>query len=124
MLTLLGFIVHLTKSLFKPFQKIEYLYFGLNSVSIQFISTTQFNPPWVFFTFFKLYKWYQIAQRITISSNLIVVTSSRLFYRELERCRTKALQKNLREILIKMLTHAKKKKKKKLTNAKKYLPTL
>ena len=23
------------------------------------------NLPWVFFTFFKLYKWYQIAQRIT-----------------------------------------------------------
>ena len=23
------------------------------------------NPPWVFFTFFKLYNWYQIAQRIT-----------------------------------------------------------
>ena len=23
--------------------------------------------PWVFFTFFKLYKWYQIAQRITYS---------------------------------------------------------
>ena len=22
------------------------------------------TPPWVFFTFFKLYKWYQIAQRI------------------------------------------------------------
>ena len=22
-------------------------------------------PPWVFFAFFKLYKWYQIAQRIT-----------------------------------------------------------
>ena len=22
-------------------------------------------PPWVFFTFFKLYKWYQIAQSIT-----------------------------------------------------------
>ena len=22
-------------------------------------------PPWVFFTFFKLYKWYQIAQRAT-----------------------------------------------------------
>ena len=22
-------------------------------------------PPWVFFTFFKLYKWYQIAQHIT-----------------------------------------------------------
>ena len=25
------------------------------------------TPPWVFFTFFKLYKWYQIAQRITFS---------------------------------------------------------
>ena len=23
------------------------------------------TPPWVFFTFFKLYKCYQIAQRIT-----------------------------------------------------------
>ena len=23
------------------------------------------SAPWVFFTFFKLYKWYQIAQRIT-----------------------------------------------------------
>ena len=23
------------------------------------------SPPWVFFTFFKLYKWYQITQRIT-----------------------------------------------------------
>ena len=23
------------------------------------------SPPWVFFTLFKLYKWYQIAQRIT-----------------------------------------------------------
>ena len=27
---------------------------------------TEINtPPWVFLTFFKLYKWYQIAQRIT-----------------------------------------------------------
>ena len=25
------------------------------------------TPPWVFFTFFKLYKWYQVAQRITIT---------------------------------------------------------
>ena len=23
------------------------------------------TPPWVFFTCFKLYKWYQIAQRTT-----------------------------------------------------------
>ena len=24
-------------------------------------------PPWVFFTFLKLYKWYQMAQNITIT---------------------------------------------------------
>ena len=23
------------------------------------------TPPWVFFTFFKLYEWYQTAQRTT-----------------------------------------------------------
>ena len=26
------------------------------------------TPPWMFFTFFKLYKWYQIAQNITSAS--------------------------------------------------------
>ena len=34
------------------------------------------NPPWVFFTFLKLYKWYQIAQNITyiqISANIVQV---------------------------------------------------
>ena len=31
------------------------------------------TPPWVFFTFLKLYKWYQIAQRTAI------YTSARLF---------------------------------------------
>ena len=25
------------------------------------------TPPWMFFTFFKLYKWFQIAQRTTIT---------------------------------------------------------
>ena len=28
--------------------------------------TNSNTPPWVFFTFFKLYKWYQIAQRTRI----------------------------------------------------------
>ena len=27
------------------------------------------TPPWVFFTFFKLYKWYQITQNITYVQN-------------------------------------------------------
>ena len=33
------------------------------------------TPPWVFFTFFKLHKWYQIAQRTTFKKyglNLII----------------------------------------------------
>ena len=30
------------------------------------------TPPWVFFTFFKLHKWYQIAQRITYCDTSIV----------------------------------------------------
>ena len=29
------------------------------------------TPPWVFFTFFELYNWYQIAQRITYSNKLL-----------------------------------------------------
>ena len=40
------------------------------------------TPPWVFFTFFKLYKWYQIAQRTTFVRELLktllpVLTSRR-----------------------------------------------
>ena len=29
------------------------------------------TPPWVFFMFFKLYKWYQISQRTTFELFLI-----------------------------------------------------
>ena len=29
------------------------------------------TPPWVFFTFFELYKWYQIAQNITGFKDLV-----------------------------------------------------
>ena len=36
---------------------------------VPFASACNFSkintPPWVFFMFFKLYKWYQIAQRTT-----------------------------------------------------------
>ena len=35
----------------------------LQALACNFIKST--IPPWVFFTAFKLYKWYQIAQRIT-----------------------------------------------------------
>ena len=34
------------------------------------------TPSWVFFTFFKLHKWYQIAQRTTNSISLPLNTSS------------------------------------------------
>ena len=29
-------------------------------------------PPWVFSTFFKLYKWYKIAQNVSINVNVII----------------------------------------------------
>ena len=32
------------------------------------------TPPWVFFTFFKLYKWYQIAQSVTHGLASVKVT--------------------------------------------------
>ena len=35
------------------------------------------TPPWVFFTFLKLYKWYQIALRITYSSKYSGLPSKR-----------------------------------------------
>ena len=34
-------------------------------LSLAFNFTKSNTPQWVFFTFFKLYKWYQIAQNIT-----------------------------------------------------------
>ena len=36
------------------------------TVTFQTCNFTKINPPpWMFFTFFKLYRWYQIAQNIT-----------------------------------------------------------
>ena len=32
------------------------------------------TPPWVFLTFFKLYKWYQIAQRITYKKEMLMTS--------------------------------------------------
>ena len=38
-------------------------------VTLQVFNFTKSNtPPWVFFMIFKLYKWYQIAQRITFTN--------------------------------------------------------
>ena len=36
------------------------------SVTLSKVATKSNTHPWVFFTFFKLYKWYQIAQSITV----------------------------------------------------------
>ena len=36
-------------------------------------------PPWAFSTFLKLYKWYQIAQRITYSSLMMIPVLARLW---------------------------------------------
>ena len=42
-------------------------------------NTPKWNtPPWVFFTFFKLYKWYQIAQTVSYIQ-LLFITSWVMF---------------------------------------------
>ena len=35
-------------------------------VKLQTYFTKSNTPPWVFFTFLKLYKWYHIAQRVLL----------------------------------------------------------
>ena len=40
-------------------------YHVYNFKNVKNIHTKSNTPPWMFFTFFKLYKWYQITQRIT-----------------------------------------------------------
>ena len=37
------------------------------------------TPPWFFFTFFKLYKWHQIAQRITFTNSFQNAVQNDLF---------------------------------------------
>ena len=56
--------------------------FSSNSclVSSRYLSSRFSTPPWVFFTFFKLYKWYQIVQRIAyFCRTLKALSLSRIF---------------------------------------------
>ena len=42
---------------------------------------TQSNtPPWVFFAFFKLQKWYQIAQSVSVDRSLEQISVKRQFH--------------------------------------------
>ena len=53
------------------FRAIWYHLYNLNNENnthravLLFVKLQIETPPWVFFRFFKLYKWYQIAQRMT-----------------------------------------------------------
>ena len=50
-------------------------------IKVECCSSTKINtPPWVFFTFLKLYKWYQIAQNITY--NLLCTLCWRTYVQE------------------------------------------
>ena len=51
------------------------------------------TPPWVFLTFFKLYKWYQIAQRITL-----YVT--KYYFKEFENMMLDILTSQMHELLV------------------------
>ena len=46
--------------------------------------TKRNTPPWVFSTFFKLYKWYQIAQSITCIFMFAPLKCTYIIYKELE----------------------------------------
>ena len=51
--------------LFVPFKKCrKHPWRSVNSSNFNFNFTKSNNPPWVFFTFLKLYKWYQVAQSL------------------------------------------------------------
>ena len=56
-------------SAFNMFSAICYIMYNLNvwktSMEECYFKTKSNTPAWVFFTCFKLYKWYYIAQRIT-----------------------------------------------------------
>ena len=46
--------------------------------SITFRKTKSNTPTWVFFTFFKMYKWYQIAQQIAYCHENIAVKEHKI----------------------------------------------
>ena len=62
---------------FLQFKKRENTHGGMLSLSLHLKSNTL---PWVFFMFFKLYKWYQIAQRITIILILMSLVLQQQYY--------------------------------------------
>ena len=54
--------------LFVQFKKREKTHGGVILLKSEVCNFTKSSPPpWVFFTFFKLYEWYQIVQSITFS---------------------------------------------------------
>ena len=58
---------------FVQFKKCENTHGGmLLLVTATLLNVTLLHGSWVFFKFFKLYKWYQIEQRITIKNQDIL----------------------------------------------------
>ena len=43
------------------------------------VTTKSKTPPWMFFTFFKLYKWYEIAQSVSYLTDFLKVEVPRVF---------------------------------------------
>ena len=62
---------------FVQFKKHEIIHGGVLLLVKMQASTCNFTksntPPWVFLTFFKLYKWYQIAQSVSYSQQHIII---------------------------------------------------
>ena len=66
--------------LWRNLKNMKNVYEGLLLFSCNFTKIS--TPLWEFFTFFKLYKWYQIAQRDTYSEAVTSVVSHLYFLNE------------------------------------------
>ena len=66
--------------LFKKREKHPWKSVTFSKLQTETCNFTKSNtPPWMFFTFIKLYKWYHIAQRIIATYRLVDVATRKLF---------------------------------------------
>ena len=60
------FVVYAVKLMYEPPRQLKPEALCMNLLTAEACNFTKINtPPWVFFTFFKFYKWCQIAKRTT-----------------------------------------------------------
>ena len=96
LLSILGFAIHPEKSPFNPCQEIEYLEFVINSINMTVSLTPAKIQKILSLCVTLLAREHapirQVAQLLgTFSSSFIAMPFGKLYYRSLERCKTKSL---------------------------------